>query len=192
MTPLVATPATPTRRRPQAATGGHATRPWHRAAAVALLIGAAVAAGVHLGHGAKGGGRLALLEGGPPTTPVITPAAARVPPSPFHNDTASLPTPLLTTLELLTLQSHVRGAGVYVEWGSGASTSLVAPLAARAFSIDNNREWCDRVAARADVAWWRAQGVLTVECVDTGVCVSCVGVGWGGKGHAKGGLGDSP
>lgn len=181
MTPLVTTPATPSRRRPKAI--GQAGPRWCRAAAVALLfVAAGGAAAVHLGRGGGGLGRRRALIGavsaavsaaGATATseavPTITPAATRVPPSPELDDTPWLPTPLLTNLELLTLQTHVRGATVYVEWGSGASTSLVAPLAARAFSVDNNREWCDRVAARPDVAWWRALGVLTVECVDTGV-----------------------
>ena len=80
----------------------------------------------------------------------------RTPPSPFvatvapavrpvaleaANTAPSFPEPLLTTLELLTLQTYARRAELYVEWGSGASTSLVAPMARRAVSIDNNKEW---------------------------------------------------
>lgn len=104
-------------------------------------------------------------EAGPPP-----PVAAAARPTPLADASAlpSPPVPLLTTLELLTLQTHVRGARLYVEWGSGASTSLVAPLARAAVSIDNNAEWCARVAGRSDVAWWVANGALSLVCVDTG------------------------
>lgn len=44
--------------------------------------------------------------------------------------------PLLTPAELFTLQYYARGSS-YVEWGSGASTVLVAPMARRAVSIEN-------------------------------------------------------
>lgn len=96
-----------------------------------------------------------------------------------RNATPDFPAPHLTTLELLTLQTHVRGSNLYIEWGSGASTSLVAPLAAHAVSIDNNAEWCARVAQRDDVAWWVAHGVLELVCVDTGMEVGRRG-GWRG------------
>jgi len=54
---------------------------------------------------------------------------------------ATLRSPLLTPAELLTLQHYARGASAYVEWGSGASTVLAAPMARRAVSIENQVSW---------------------------------------------------
>ena len=115
-----------------------------------------------------------LLSVRAPTAPTASEAvlAPAVRPATVSADalaaTPSFPIPLLTTLELLTLQTYARNTPLYVEWGSGASTSLVAPMAQRAVSIDNNAEWCAKVEARPDVAWWRAQaGVLRLVCVDT-------------------------
>jgi hypothetical protein len=76
--------------------------------------------------------------------------------------------PLLTSAELLTLQHYARGSS-YVEWGSGASTVLAAPLARRAVSIENQKSWCDEMIASLDVDFWIKDGVLTYLCVDTGV-----------------------
>ena len=75
--------------------------------------------------------------------------------------------PLLSTAELLTLQHYARGSS-YVEWGSGASTLLAAPMARRAVSIENQRAWCDDMLASSDVDFWIENGVLTYLCVDTG------------------------
>jgi len=75
--------------------------------------------------------------------------------------------PLLTAAELLTLQYYARDS-MYVEWGSGASTTLVAPLAHQAVSIENQKAWCDEMLASADVDFWIQNNVLTYVCVDTG------------------------
>jgi hypothetical protein len=95
---------------------------------------------------------------------------AAIRPSPMRDNDAIAdpPTILMTNLELLTLQTYVRGVGLYIEWGSGGSTSLVAPLAKMAVSIDNNREWCQKIASRSDVEWWQVNNALKLICVDTG------------------------
>lgn len=75
--------------------------------------------------------------------------------------------PLLTTAELLTLQYYARNS-MYVEWGSGASTTVAAPMARRAVSIENQKAWCDEMLASADVDFWINSDILTYICVDTG------------------------
>lgn len=114
------------------------------------------------------------MFGGMPSSAYGTTASSSirtaVRPFPMQDADATpvLPTPLMTYLELLTLQTYVRGVRLYIEWGSGASTSLVAPLAKTAVSIDNNLEWCQKVAARSDTQWWQVNNVLKLVCVDTG------------------------
>ena len=76
--------------------------------------------------------------------------------------------PVMTEAEALTLQWYASQAATYVEYGSGASTVLAAPLAGRALSIDNSAPWCEEMQARMDVAFWIAQGKLQYECVDVG------------------------
>ncbi len=77
----------------------------------------------------------------PPGTADGKPLAVPVPaerPEGISDLPADLPQPLLTKLELLTMQHHTRGKEVYLEWGSGASTLLIAPLATKvAFSVEN-------------------------------------------------------
>ncbi len=75
-----------------------------------------------------------------------------------------LPSPALAFIDLLTMQFYTRGARRYLEWGSGGSTSLVAPLAQRAWSVDNNKEWCAKTADREDVKFVRGWAVVTVVC----------------------------
>lgn len=79
-----------------------------------------------------------------------------------------MPDIALHFLDLLILQLHTRGAQLYFEWGSGGSTSWVAPLAQRAWSVDNNKEWCTKVAGRPDIQFWVVNGVLTLVCVEMG------------------------
>jgi hypothetical protein len=158
---------------PRAAPPGSAPRA--RALALALAVAAAC---LLLAAHARGGGApgvpvaLARLRGGALAAPEAAPARRALPaarPTPFPDAApVSLPQPLLTTLELLVLMHHVRGAAQYVEWGSGASTSLVAPLARRALSLENGVAWCAELRARADVRFWEANGGLKVVCVDTG------------------------
>ena len=76
--------------------------------------------------------------------------------------------PVMTEAEALTLQWYASQAATYVEYGSGASTVLAAPLAGRALSIDNSVPWCKEMKARMDVAFWVAQGKLQYVCVDVG------------------------
>jgi len=52
--------------------------------------------------------------------------------------------PVMTPGEVLTLQWYASQGRTYVEYGSGASTMWVAPLAARALSIENQAQWCER------------------------------------------------
>ena len=72
-----------------------------------------------------------------------------------------MPDIALHFLDLLVLQLHTRGAQLYFEWGSGGSTSWVAPLAQHAWSVDNNKEWCDKVAGRPDIQFVRVEAVPT-------------------------------
>jgi hypothetical protein len=72
-----------------------------------------------------------------------------------------MPDIALHFLDLLVLQLHTRGAQLYFEWGSGGSTSWVAPLAQHAWSVDNNKEWCDKVAGRPDIQFVRVAAVPT-------------------------------
>ena len=76
--------------------------------------------------------------------------------------------PVMTPGEVLTLQWYASQGRTYVEYGSGASTMWVAPLAARALSIENQAQWCESMLARTDVSFWRAQGKLQYECINTG------------------------
>ena len=77
--------------------------------------------------------------------------------------------PVLTANELLTLQFYARHTEVYLEWGSGASTLLVAPLAQSAFSIENHQPWCQKMLHNlSSVGFWTLNSVLTYKCVDTG------------------------
>ena len=95
-------------------------------------------------------------------------------------------TPLLSAAELATLQYYVRGKDTYMEWGSGASTVMVAPLAGRgAWSVENQASWCVTMLERADVAFWGANGLLRYECVDIGETGerNGGGVGWEGGGR---------
>ena len=79
-----------------------------------------------------------------------------------------LPKPAMSAHEFLTAQYYVRGRRTYLEWGSGASTVLLAPLARRAVSAENQAAWCAQMNARHDVQFWKDNGVLTFQCVDTG------------------------
>jgi hypothetical protein len=82
------------------------------------------------------------------------PAAVRVValrPSGLQRVDAQPPRARLTELELLTLQHYVRLVDTYLEWGSGASTELVAPLARRAFSIESSQAWCEAMVAKPAV-----------------------------------------
>jgi hypothetical protein len=82
------------------------------------------------------------------------PAAVRVVarrPSGLKRVDAQPPRPKLSELELLTLQHYVRLVETYLEWGSGASTELVAPLARRAFSIESSQAWCEAMVAKPAV-----------------------------------------
>ncbi len=72
-----------------------------------------------------------------------------------------MPDIALHFLDLLVLQLHTRAAQLYFEWGSGGSTSWVAPLAQHAWSVDNNKEWCDKVAGRPDIQFVRVEAVPT-------------------------------
>jgi hypothetical protein len=91
-----------------------------------------------------------------PHHPTPTGPTKRPPDTILH--TVDLPSPALVYIDLLTMQFYARGARRYLEWGSGGSTSLVAPLAQRAWSVDNNKEWCAKAADREDVkfvrGWW--------------------------------------
>ena len=78
--------------------------------------------------------------------------------------------PVLTANELLTLQFYARHTEVYLEWGSGASTLLVALMARSAFSIENHQPWCQKMLRNlSSVSFWTLNSVLTYKCVDTGL-----------------------
>jgi hypothetical protein len=104
-----------------------------------------------------------------PRTPAVYPTAATAAGQAVFDQVLkgppAFPEPALTYLDLLVMQYHVRGAGLYFEWGSGGSTSLLAPLARHAWSVDNNKEWCDSVAARPDVAFVRVHPAAVVGTV---------------------------
>jgi hypothetical protein len=79
----------------------------------------------------------------------------------------------MTPGETLTLAWYASQAGVYVEYGSGASTVQAAPLAAKALSIENAAPWCRQMQSRTDIAFWTAQGKLTYACVNIGETGNC-------------------
>lgn len=81
---------------------------------------------------------------------------------------AQMPQPLLTEAELLFLQFASKSSRHYLEWGSGASTILVAPFSRNAFSIENHQEWCDQMLRNKFVSFWIQTRLLQYYCVDTG------------------------
>ena len=115
-------------------------------------------------HAARIGARAAHARRREPATPA---------PHVWHPSTpgvipVDLPKPAMSAHEFLTAQYYVRGRRTYLEWGSGASTVLLAPLARRAVSVENQASWCAQMNARHDVRFWKVNGVLTFQCVDTG------------------------
>ena len=114
----------------------------------------------------------------PPEIPVATlplHLTLAVPPPPVRwhlgkNESLAIDvmTPVMTVREFLTAQYYVRGRATYVEWGSGASTLLLAPLARVAVSIENKQNWCAKMKSRVDIQFWQRNGGLTYKCVDTG------------------------
>jgi hypothetical protein len=100
-----------------------------------------------------GAGSVKSTTGSGPLGPTLHPAGTIL-------RTVGLPTPALAFIDLLTMQFYTRGARRYLEWGSGGSTSLVAPLAQRAWSVDNNKEWCAKTADREDVKFVRGWAVV--------------------------------
>jgi hypothetical protein len=107
-----------------------------------------------------GAGSVKGTTGSGPLGPTLHPAGAIL-------RNMDLPSPALAFIDLLTMQFYTRGARRYLEWGSGGSTSLVAPLAQRAWSVDNNKEWCAKTADREDVKFvrgWLGSGMLCRAC----------------------------
>jgi hypothetical protein len=93
--------------------------------------------------------------------------------------------PVMKPAEAFTLQWYASQACTYVEFGTGASTILAAPLANTAMSIENHKPFCEEMQARTDVSFWMAQGKLQYECADTGetckflVLGTLPGLSWG-------------
>lgn len=55
----------------------------------------------------------------------------------------------------------------YLEIGSGHSTSLYPPMAARSWVVDNYQPWCDVVQERPVVRCLRDKGVLQYNCLSS-------------------------
>jgi hypothetical protein len=74
----------------------------------------------------------------------------------------------LTENELFVLQKFALRSKTYFEWGSGGSTLLVAVLANRAYSVENDLKFYSDMASRDSLQLWIEAGVLNYRHVDLG------------------------
>lgn len=54
----------------------------------------------------------------------------------------------MSAAQTLAIAEHALGAETYFEWGAGASTELLAPLAARSYTAEHYGPWCNCLRTR--------------------------------------------
>lgn len=74
----------------------------------------------------------------------------------------------LTENELFVLQKFAKRSKTYFEWGSGGSTLLVAVLANRAYSVENDFKFYSDMISKESLRLWIEAGVLDYRHIDLG------------------------